>query len=685
MSTSTTIITTTTTTDTGSLSPSPKHSSISSSSSFLSDKRSSDSQSLDRKEEKEKTEEKEEESKEITPQDDRDPLPPVATHNPAPRCHSPPQPPSAVPAARGTPGDFNTADSRLPGPPASPCSCGTGREGRESRDGRALSSETMASKQKDDNTWLAGDDEAALIFQDDEREEGSQWCRRRRRRRRRRAEGNEGDVISEGVKKRPCGTPLCAAVILSLLSTASASVSNDIHAGIGNKDAPQFGETIQNVTVAAGREARLSCIVDNLGEYRVGWLKVDSQTILTLQNRVVTHNARVTLTHDQHRTWNLHIRQVKESDSGCYMCQINTPVMQNQVGCIKVHVPPDIINDETSSDTTVNEGDSVTLRCVAEGYPKPEIKWKREDNRRITLKTSTRDTAKEVESVPGNNLTLDRVSRKQMGAYLCIASNGVPPSVSKRIIVNVNFSPVVKSDNQLIGSPIGTDVEIECHVEAYPKAVNYWERENGEMLLDGRKYKLDENVDMYRVTMKLTIQDFGKVDAGQYKCISTNSLGKADTAIRLYEIEVPTPKSTTEHHQYNPYSTTPHSKSVNLIRTDNDYRKNIEGGGGGIPGGGGGTGGVGRSGEFINYGVGGDYKTREDGRNRQRSDRLEYDKTGGIEANYQPSNGEGMDGLGSDASALRPGLACRGSGVAGVMVWAVGVVTTRWWLLGSLF
>ncbi|KAK8385615.1 hypothetical protein O3P69_016413 [Scylla paramamosain] len=308
------------------------------------------------------------------------------------------------------------------------------------------------------------------------KEGGSKYKRRRRRKR-------SEEVISEGTKRRPCGTPLCAAVILSLLSTASASISNDIHRGA--KDEPRFGESIQNVTVAAGREARLSCIVDNLGTYRVGWLKVDSQTILTLQNRVVTHNARVTLTHDQHRTWNLHIRQVKESDSGCYMCQINTPIMQNQVGCIKVHVPPDIINEQTSSDTTVNEGESVTLRCVAEGLPRPEIKWKREDGRRITLRSPPRDVSKEVESVPGNNLTLESVSRKQMGAYLCIASNKVPPSISKRIIVNVNFSPVVKADNQLIGSPIGKNVEIECHVEAYPRAVNYWERDNGEMLLDG--------------------------------------------------------------------------------------------------------------------------------------------------------------------------------------------------------
>jgi hypothetical protein len=31
-----------------------------------------------------------------------------------------------------------------------------------------------------------------------------------------------------------------------------------------------------------------------------------------------------------------------------------------------------------------------------------------------------------------------RLDRRQMGAFLCIASNDVPPAVSKRIILNVN-------------------------------------------------------------------------------------------------------------------------------------------------------------------------------------------------------------------------------------------------------
>lgn len=38
----------------------------------------------------------------------------------------------------------------------------------------------------------------------------------------------------------------------------------------------------------------------------------------------------------------------------------------------------------------------------------------------------------------GESLQLIKISRLDMGVYLCIASNGVPPSVSKRIKVSVN-------------------------------------------------------------------------------------------------------------------------------------------------------------------------------------------------------------------------------------------------------
>lgn len=38
----------------------------------------------------------------------------------------------------------------------------------------------------------------------------------------------------------------------------------------------------------------------------------------------------------------------------------------------------------------------------------------------------------------GETLEIPKISRLDMGAYLCIASNGIPPTVSKRIKVSVD-------------------------------------------------------------------------------------------------------------------------------------------------------------------------------------------------------------------------------------------------------
>ncbi|XP_047480169.1 lachesin-like [Penaeus chinensis] len=249
---------------------------------------------------------------------------------------------------------------------------------------------------------------------------------------------------------------------------------------------PEFGDVIKNVTVALGREAVLSCIVDNLGTYRVGWMRADTQTILSLHKRVVTHNNRISVTHDEPRTWNLHIRMVRESDRGCYMCQINTALMKKTLGCIDVHVPPNIIDNETSSDVTVPDGESVTLVCAARGYPQPKIEWKREDKEKIVLRTGRKERMK-MEVVEGPYLNLTRVNRRQMGAYLCIAKNEVPPAVMKRIIVNVSFEPTIQVPNQLVGSPLGSDLALSCKVEAYPKPITFWRKNNEIMILDGFK------------------------------------------------------------------------------------------------------------------------------------------------------------------------------------------------------
>ncbi|KAL5233391.1 hypothetical protein ACI65C_000801 [Semiaphis heraclei] len=295
---------------------------------------------------------------------------------------------------------------------------------------------------------------------------------------------------------------------------------------------PKFAEPITNVTVPVGREATIVCIVDDLGSYKVAWLRVDTQTILTIHNHVITKNHRIGVSHSDHRTWHIHIKEVRESDKGWYMCQINTDPMKSQLGFLDIVVPPDILDYPTSTDMNVREGSNVSLRCAASGSPAPNITWRKEGSELIRLEHS-----QQVHSVEGPVLNLTRISRSHMGAYLCIASNGVPPSVSKRIMLVVNFPPMIWIQNQLIGAFIGQSLTLECLSEAHPKSINYWTREAGEIIAHGEKYEPEEFVtEQYKTRMKLTIKSVTAEDYGTYKCLSRNALGDTDGTIKIYQV-----------------------------------------------------------------------------------------------------------------------------------------------------
>ncbi|CAA9993297.1 unnamed protein product [Nesidiocoris tenuis] len=157
------------------------------------------------------------------------------------------------------------------------------------------------------------------------------------------------------------------------------------------------------------------------------------------------------------------------------MCQINTDPMRSQMGYLEVTIPPDILNEDGGDDHVATEGGNVRVKCRATGMPEPRVSWKREDLKNIVLRQE--GGVKEVKSFDGENLELMNIQRTDMGVYLCIASNGIPPSVSKRILVQVHFHPSVKVPNDLFGAPVGTDVSMQCNVETSPKALNSWFKE----------------------------------------------------------------------------------------------------------------------------------------------------------------------------------------------------------------
>ncbi|XP_076280331.1 lachesin isoform X2 [Lasioglossum baleicum] len=302
-----------------------------------------------------------------------------------------------------------------------------------------------------------------------------------------------------------------------------------------------FAEPIPNVTVPLGRDVKLPCVVENLGDYKVAWVHVGRQLLLTIHTHVVVKIPRFKVSHDNQKTWLLHISSVQQDDRGYYMCQVNTVPMISQVGFLQVVVPPNILDSLSSeSSVAVRENQDITLTCKADGYPSPKLMWKREDGQSISI-----NRQEKVSTFDGEQLNLTKITRNEMGAYLCIATNGVPPTVSKRITVDVEFSPMIFVPNQLVGAPAGTNVTIDCQTEAYPRAMSYWYIDK-EMILSNNKFKTIFTENSYRTNMKLTINNLQAGDFGNYRCISKNSLGETEGSIRLYAIPKPSaaPKAT---------------------------------------------------------------------------------------------------------------------------------------------
>lgn len=108
--------------------------------------------------------------------------------------------------------------------------------------------------------------------------------------------------------------------------------------------------------------------------------------ILTIHRHVISRVPRFSVSHDNAKTWLLHVSSAQQEDRGYYMCQVNTNPMISQVGYLQVVVPPNILDsDSTQSTVAIRENQNISLTCKAEGFPTPKIMWRREDGQGISV------------------------------------------------------------------------------------------------------------------------------------------------------------------------------------------------------------------------------------------------------------------------------------------------------------
>ena len=57
-------------------------------------------------------------------------------------------------------------------------------------------------------------------------------------------------------------------------------------------------------------------------QVKVAWVHAETRNILTIHEHVITRSTRHSVVHDN-SSWTLEIRDVKTTDNGAYMCQVN--------------------------------------------------------------------------------------------------------------------------------------------------------------------------------------------------------------------------------------------------------------------------------------------------------------------------------------------------------------------------
>eukprot|EP00095_Tigriopus_kingsejongensis_P012227 maker-scaffold528_size145933-snap-gene-0.30 protein:Tk12227 transcript:maker-scaffold528_size145933-snap-gene-0.30-mRNA-1 annotation:"limbic system-associated membrane protein precursor" len=174
-----------------------------------------------------------------------------------------------------------------------------------------------------------------------------------------------------------------------------------------------------------GATALLPCVIKNLGNESVSWIRVRDAYILTVEEEVFISDPRISTIHlDNSLSWTLQIKAVQPEDASKYECQVSTePKLSHFVG-LNVRVPKvRIFGDQ---DIFVKSLSTVHMKCVISQSLDPPnyIEWRHNEQRLSPGRggnTRIQATPPEhiAEGTTMSTLTILEAKKSDSGAYTC--------------------------------------------------------------------------------------------------------------------------------------------------------------------------------------------------------------------------------------------------------------------------
>ncbi|XP_047359358.1 Down syndrome cell adhesion molecule-like protein Dscam2 isoform X42 [Vespa velutina] len=234
----------------------------------------------------------------------------------------------------------------------------------------------------------------------------------------------------------------------------------------------------------------------------------------------------------------LMISVITAKHSGEYVCTAeNAAGTASHSTTLTVNVPPRWILEPT--DKAFAQGSDARVECKADGFPKPQITWKRAAGDTpgdyTDLKLSNPDI-----SVEDGTLSINNIQKTNEGYYLCEAVNGIGAGLSAVILISVQAPPhfEIKLRNQTARR--GEPAVLQCEAQGEKPIGILWNMNNKR--LDPKsdsRYTIREEILANGVLSDLSIKRTERTDSALFTCVATNAFGSDDTSINMIVQEVP--------------------------------------------------------------------------------------------------------------------------------------------------
>ncbi|XP_048480568.1 Down syndrome cell adhesion molecule-like protein Dscam2 isoform X8 [Plutella xylostella] len=234
----------------------------------------------------------------------------------------------------------------------------------------------------------------------------------------------------------------------------------------------------------------------------------------------------------------LTINTVSANHQGNYTCIVqNAAGRAEHAATLVVNVPPRWILEPT--DKAFAQGSDAQVECKADGFPKPQVTWKRAEG----------DTPGDYKDLKPNNpnvkvedgtLSISNIQKTNEGYYLCEAVNGIGSGLSAVILISVQAPPQfeIKMRNQTARR--SEPAVLQCQAKGEKPIGIIWNMNNKRLEpKSDPRYTIREEILPGGVVSDLSIRRTERSDSALFTCVATNAFGSDDTSINMIVQEVP--------------------------------------------------------------------------------------------------------------------------------------------------